>query len=36
MTDEHIEELKRRMAEDDGARHVFSEVIARVRALMPE
>jgi hypothetical protein len=36
MTDEHIAELKRRMAEDDGTRYVFSDVIARLRALAPE
>jgi hypothetical protein len=36
MTEEHIKELKRRMAEDDGTRYVFSEVIARLRALAPE
>lgn len=36
MTEEHIAELKRRMAEDDGTRYVFSDVIARLRALAPE
>ena len=36
MTEEHIEELKRRIAEDDGVRYTFSEVIARLRAVAPE
>lgn len=36
MTEEHLAELKRRMAEDDGTRYSFAEVIQRVRALAPE
>jgi hypothetical protein len=36
MTDDHIEELKRRMANDDGTRYSWAEVIERVRALSPE
>jgi hypothetical protein len=36
MTDEHIAELKRRMAEDDGTRHVLSDVITRLRSAAPE
>jgi hypothetical protein len=33
MTDEHIAELKRRMAEDDGTRYTWAEVKERLRAL---
>lgn len=36
MTEEHLAELTRRMAEDDGTRYTFAEVIERVRALAPE
>lgn len=36
MTAEHLAEIKRRMAEDDGTRYTFAEVIERVRALAPE
>jgi hypothetical protein len=36
MTDEHRVELERRVAEDDGTRYVFAEVIERVRGLAAE
>jgi hypothetical protein len=36
MTPEHIAELKRRMAEDDGTRYTLSEVLERLRTLAPE
>jgi len=36
MTDEHLAELQRRMADDDGTRFTFAEVIDRVRGLAPE
>jgi hypothetical protein len=36
MTDEHLTELERRMAEDDGTRYAFAEVIERVRGLAAE
>jgi hypothetical protein len=36
MTPEHIAELQRRMAEDDGKRSTLSEVLERLRASAPE
>jgi hypothetical protein len=36
MTEEHYEELRRRMSEDDGTRYTISEIIERLRALAPE
>jgi hypothetical protein len=36
MSAEHIAEIERRMAEDDGTRHVLSDVIARLRVIAPE
>ncbi len=36
MTAEHVEEIKRRMAEDDGTRIAFTEVIRRVCMPAPE
>lgn len=36
MTSEHLEEIKRRMAEDDGTRIAFDEVIRRVCVPAPE
>jgi hypothetical protein len=36
MTTEHLEEIKRRMAEDDGKRIAFDEVIRRVCVPTPE
>ena len=36
MTEEHVAELKRRMAEDDGTRYPFTEAIQRVQALAQE
>lgn len=36
MTEEHIAELKRRMAEDDGTRYSLADVISRLRELAPE
>ncbi len=36
MTDEHVAELQRRMAEDDGTRVTLAEVLVRLRSLAPE
>jgi hypothetical protein len=36
MTKEHLAELERRMANDDGTRYTLAEVVERVRALAPE
>jgi hypothetical protein len=36
MTPEHCEELRRRMADDDGKRLTLAEVMERLRALVPE
>jgi hypothetical protein len=36
MTEEHVAELQRRMANDDGTRYKFSDIIDRLRAMAPE
>ncbi len=36
MTDEHLTELKRRMADDDGTRYTWAEVKEHLRALTQE
>ena len=36
MTDEHLAELKRRMADDDGTRYSWAEVKEHLRALTQE
>ena len=36
MTEEHWEEIRRRMAEDDGTRYTWAEVKEHLRSLAPE
>jgi hypothetical protein len=36
ITDEHLAELERRMAEDDGTRYSWPQVLAHLRSLAPE
>lgn len=36
MTDEHLAEIKRRMAEDDGTRFTLAEIMERVQTLATE
>lgn len=36
MTEEHIAEIKRRMAEDDGTRYTWAEVKEHLRSLAQE
>jgi hypothetical protein len=36
MTEDHWEEIQRRMAEDDGTRYTWAEVREHLRSLAPE
>jgi len=36
ISDEHLEEIERRMANDDGTRYTWDEVKSQLRALAPE
>jgi hypothetical protein len=36
MTDEHLAELERRMANDDGTRYTWPQVLEHLRSLAPE
>jgi hypothetical protein len=36
MTEEHLAELERRMADDDGTRYTWAEVKQHLRSLAPE